>query len=69
MTEGFLAVLFVWALIDGDYGEAAVIALRWVIIAWRMWMTTELAGELQPVWKEWPTVEGELTAFRRPRRR
>ncbi len=40
MTEGFLAVLFVWALLDGDYAEAAVIALRWVFIAYRKLLPT-----------------------------
>ena len=35
LTEGFLAVLFVWAVIDGDYGEASVIVLRWVFLAYR----------------------------------
>lgn len=31
-TEAFLAGLFVWALVDGDYVEASVLALRWIVL-------------------------------------
>ncbi len=48
MTEGFLAVLFVWALADGDYFEASVIALRWGVLAWR---------KILLALKHWPSTQ------------
>lgn len=36
MTEGFLVLLFLWAVIDGDYAEATLIGVRWAVVLWRM---------------------------------